>query len=65
MSVFQDDMLKTSLLQKGFEMVSLVRMALENDLFVPFYQEIHDNFGKNPDMKKVECLVRMIDPSNA
>lgn len=46
-------------------MVSLVKYALEKDLFVPFYQEIHDNSAFHSPTKKVECLVRMYDPADA
>lgn len=60
--VFNSTLLTSSFFREGLEMVSLVKYALEKDLFVPFFQEIRDNSPFPSPVKKVECLVRMFDP---
>lgn len=63
--LFDSTLLTSAFFREGLEMVSLVKYALEKDLFVPFFQEIHDNSAIPSPQKKVECLVRMYDPDDA
>lgn len=63
--LFDSTLLTSAFFREGLEMVSLVKYALEKDLFVPFYQEIRDNAPFASPQKKVECLVRMYDPADA
>lgn len=63
--LFDSTLLTSAFFREGLEMVSLVKYALEKDLFVPFYQEIHDNSPFPSSRKKAECLVRMFDPSDS
>lgn len=62
--IFREGMFDSAYFREHLEMISLVKHAIEHDLFIPFYQEIHDNFPNGDSVKKVECLARMKNPSD-
>lgn len=62
--LFDSNLLTSEFFRESLEMVSLVKLAIERDLLVPFCQDIHDNsYPLIPQIKK-ECLVRMRDPGD-
>lgn len=62
--LFDSNLLTSEFFRESLEMVSLVKLAIEKDLLVPFCQEIHENEPSLIPVKKFECLVRMKDPSD-
>lgn len=62
--IYDPDLVTSEFFRKNLEMASLVRIALDHGLFVPFYQPIYENFPTNDASCKVECLTRMIHPSD-
>lgn len=62
--IYDPGLISSDFFRKNLEMASLVRLALDHDLFVPFYQPIYENFPTNEPTCKVECLTRMIHPSD-
>ena len=62
--LFDSKLFSSDFFRESLEMVSLVKLALEKNLLVPFCQEIHDNSPSLISTRKIECLVRMRDPAD-